>query len=155
MPVGHSMDQTSAAAVVTGKGDRKEGGNHTNQISASLQIAFVHFLHYTRHKPDLWSQQQHKHMAKQWIQLRMNLLPCKLTCNNGVIATLIIFYNIVLLYIALLIKTGNSMLTMRIDVKVRSSAATKWMTLKPDTQVRLCNSHGRETERYLRSYFTS
>lgn len=55
-------------------GERREGGNHTNQISARLQIAFVHFLPYAWHKPDLCSKQQHKHNAKHCLQCSLTLL---------------------------------------------------------------------------------
>lgn len=45
------MIDTSMAGAVGGEG---EGGNHTNQISVCLQIAFVHFLPDAWHKPDLF-----------------------------------------------------------------------------------------------------
>lgn len=48
------LDASMAGVMIGGGRERREGGNHTNQISVCLQIAFVHFLPYARHKPDLF-----------------------------------------------------------------------------------------------------
>lgn len=63
--VGHMTCRSRMAGVVIGERERREGGNLTNQISVSLQIASVHFLLYAQHRPDLCSRQQHKHIKQK------------------------------------------------------------------------------------------
>lgn len=63
--VGHMTCWSRMAGVVIGERERREGGNLTNQISVSLQIASVHFLLYAQHRPDLCSRQQHKHIKQK------------------------------------------------------------------------------------------